>query len=203
MKIICVAGQVCAGKTTTTDIIARQLPNSAIVRGDNFLKSAFINHKDDFEEIYNVPFDIDRPYESFEQIRYDISAESVNKYRQYCNAFRPYIEQEILKEVDENRKQAKDFVVIDYIALSVFEIWKLADYRIMIVSNNELRLPKLYQRTIDKGNEYNEDFVLMREKAVADVIENATGIDLLIENKYDGNIEKELLCLYRKIMNSN
>jgi len=43
------------------------LQNSAIVRGDNFLKSAFINHKDDFEEIYNIPLDIDRPYEAVER----------------------------------------------------------------------------------------------------------------------------------------
>lgn len=198
MKIICVSGQFCSGKTTAIDIMAQNLPNSAIVHGDNYLTDALLNHQKEFEEIYQVNLDLMNPTASLRSVNNIATTENIKTYIQFCNIFVPDIEKDIEKAVVENKKQGKEFIVVEYVSLPSFNIWKYADFRIMIVPNMEIRKKKLYERTIAK-REYNEDFELIRESAFKDIIENAKNIDFVIENNFDENFENDLIHLCQEI----
>jgi len=198
MKIICVSGQFCSGKTTAIDIMAQYLPNSAIIHGDIFLSDALLKHEKEFKEIYNVQLDHDKPTASLRSVNNKQTAESVKTYMKFCNIFMPYIESKIKKAVAENKKQGKDFIIVEYVSLPSFKIWEYADYRIMIVPDKGIRTKKLYERTIAK-REYNEDFELIRENAFMNIIDNAENIDFIITNNFDENFEKDLVCLSQRL----
>ena len=202
MKIICVSGEFCSGKTTAIDIMANHLPNSAIIHGDNFLNDALINHEKEFKEIYNVALDLTNPTASLRAVNNNLTSESIKTYIEFCNIFMPYIENKIEKIVAENREQGKNFVIVEYVSLPSFKIWESADFRIMIVPNQVIRKTKLYERTIAK-REYNEDYEYIRKSAFKEIIENAKNIDFNIINYFDENFEKDLISSCREIKNKS
>ena len=200
MKIICIAGHCCSGKTTAIGIMAKHLPNSEIARSDNFLAAALIEHRKEFEEIYKIPLDTENPYESYRRALSDDSPESVKTYIKFENILSPFLENKVEKAVEE-KQQGKDFIIAEYVMLPVFKIWEYADYRIMITSNKELRAIKWRERAIIKGSyNKNDRHHYVRENALAGIIENAGNIDFLVENKYDENFERDLIHLCQKIV---
>ena len=198
MKIICISGQFCSGKTTAIEIMTHHLPNSAIIYGDHFLIDALLEHKKEFKKIYNIPLDLNKPTASLRNANKNATGENIKKYIQFCNIFMPYIENGIKKAVMKNQKQGKDFVLIEYVSLPSFKIWEYADWRIMIIPNKKTRKLKLYKRTIAK-REYNEGFELIRENAFRKIIDSAKNTDFIIKNNFNKNFEKDLINLCQKI----
>jgi len=196
-KLICIAGHCGSGKTTAIEIMAQHLSNSAIVRGDLFLKDALLNHAKDFENIYKILLDKEQPFQSFMRVSVDTS--DIKKYLQMFNAFIPFIESEIEKAVAEYKKQDIEFVLVEHITLPNMKIWQQADYRVMITSNRELRIKKLRERLTANHGENEEKFTLLSESALAVFSENANKIDFIIENRYNEFFENDLICLCQNI----
>jgi dephospho-CoA kinase len=192
MKTVCISGQFGSGKSTAADIIEKYLPNSAIIHSDSFWVEALKKHKKEFRKIFNFQLDIKHPTDSIRQAAHSDPIESLKKSRKFNDVILPYIESEIEKKVAKNKKLGKKFVIIEYISLPSFDIWKRADCRILIVPNEEIHFKKLYQREITK-RDYDEEFESTRQKTFAGVIKNAKNIDFTIKNDYDKNFEKDLI----------
>lgn len=199
MKIICISGYCCSGKSTAIEIMAHCLPNSAIVSGDDFLIAAILKHRKEFEEIYKTPLDIENLPECITHATNDASDKCIKTYRRFCNIFLPFIESKIENAVEENKKQGRDFIIVDYVSLPSFKIWKYASCRVMIVSDKKLRAKKYRERAMTKHGSYNENWHNLRENVFVEVIENASDIDFLIENKYNEDFEKNLINICQKI----
>ena len=199
MKLICISGQFCSGKTMAVEILAEYLPNSAIVHGDDYFVDALLKHKNEFEEVYGASLDLEKPTASLRSVNDNFNDESVKTYIRFCNIFMPYIESKIEKAVIKNKEQGKDFIIVEYVSLPKFKMWESADFRIMISPNKQVREAKLYERTIAK-REYNTGYELIRENAFEDIIRSANNIDFVINNNYDENFKKDLIYLSEKII---
>lgn len=201
MKLICMAGDCGSGKTTAIDIMAQNLPNSVIVRGDLYLKDALLNSTKEFEDIYNVPLDRKQPFRSFMSVSVsDSTAINIKNYIRMFNAFIPFIENEIEKAIKEYKNKDKDFILVEYVALPSYKTWKKADYRAMITSENELRINKLKERMISKYDKNEEKFTLLSETALTLFTERADNVDFIIKNKYNENFRNDLIECCQKIV---
>jgi uridine kinase len=198
MKVICITGQFGSGKTTAVGIMARCLPNSAAIYGDGFLVAALLQHQKEFEEIYQMPLDEDHPTASLRAANDKASPENIAVYRRFCEIFMPSIENEIEKAVAAERRQGKSFVVVEYVGLASFAIWRRADYRVVIKTDDKLRAANLYRRDVAKRS-YNEGFERLREKVFAEIIRKASGVDFIVENNFDEVFEKDLSGLCQAI----
>lgn len=200
MKLVCIAGNCGSGKTTAIEIMARCLPHSVVVRGDLYLKDALLNYSKEFKEIYNVPLDREQPFKSFMSVSTDASATiNIKKYLQMFNVFMPFIENEIEKAVIEHKKQDKDFILVEHVALPSIKTWEKADYRVMIISENELRIKKLRDRMTSKHSDNEEKFTLLSETALTVLSETAVNVNFIIENKYNESFEKEIIDKCQRI----
>lgn len=199
MKLICIAGDCGSGKTTAIDIMAQNLPNSVMVRGDLYLKDALLNNTKEFEDIYNVPLDRKQPFQSFMSVSVSAStAINVKNYIRMFNAFIPFIENEIEKAIKENKD--KDFILVEYVALPSYKTWEKADYRAIITSENELRINKLKERMISKYDKNEEKFTLLSETALTLFTERADNVGFIIKNKYNKNFKNDLIKCCQKIV---
>ena len=200
MKIICITGHCGTGKTTAIKIMEKQLPNSAVVRGDKYWIDAILKHQNEFEEIYHIPLDMNKPYECLINVSNDSNIENKEKFLKFFCSFAPFIEKNIEEKILECQKSAKDFILVEYVTLPMFQIWKKADFRIMITSNREKRHIKIAERTLEKRGTNNEDeFAKLRENVFARFIENINDVDITIYNKYNNEFAKELIELCDKI----
>ena len=91
-----------------------------------------------------------------------------------------------------------NFILIEYVTLPAFKIWKQADFKSMITSNQELRNQKIRERTFKKRGE--DEFALLREKAFDRFIEKVNDANVIIKNEYNNLFEKNLKELYKKII---
>lgn len=201
MKLVCIAGHCGSGKTTAIEIMAQNLPNSAIVRGDLYLKDALLKRSKEFEEIYNIPLDRKQPFKCFMDVSVNASSvKNAERYIKMFTAFIPFIESEIEKAIIYHQKQSKDFILVEHITLPSMKTWAKADYRVIVTSENMFRIKKLKERMTSNYGENEERFTLLSEKTLALFAETANNVDYFIENKYNDNFEKELLSLFGKIV---
>ena len=200
MKIICLTGHCGTGKTTAIKIMEKQLPNSVVVRGDKFWIDAILKYQNEFEEIYHVPLDINKPYECLINLSNDSKIESKEKFLKFFCSFVSFIEKNIEEKIVEYKKNEIEFILVEYVTLSMFKIWKQADFRIKITSNQEKRFVKIAERTLEKRGTNNEDeFAKLRENVFARFIDNIDDVDVVIHNDYNNEFEKELINLCSKI----
>jgi uridine kinase len=199
MKTICIAGHCCSGKTTAIGLMAQHLPNSIAVRSENLLAAALLNHRKEFEKFYGIPLNIENPYESYRHVLNNASVENVKIYCQFLDVLAPFLENKMEEAVGEKR-YGKDFILVEYVMVPIFKMWRYADCRVMITSSKELRETKWRERAIAKGSYNENDFHhYVREAALTEITTNASNIDVTIENKYDENFEKDLVWLCQNL----
>ena len=192
MKIICIAGHCGSGKTTAIKIMAKHLPNSAVVRGDSFFTSNLKKYGNVFEEIYKTHMNMENPLGSFEFVYKEATAEGIENYLRFFNTFAVSLEEEIENAISEI-KHGKDFVLVEYVTLPIFKVWQYADCRIMIVSNKKARSEKLSERAALRNSTVNDVFTFVRESALAGLIENVSNVDFTVENSYNEKFEQDLM----------
>ena len=159
---------------------------------------AALKFPNEFAEIFGFPLEVDDP-------RYSVS-KGVNggakQFREYLDLVSPYVEDELQKEAKKLRTFNTQFVIAEWGALPKLGIWEEADYRLMIDAPREERNRRLFERPhhsrISKEEYANVGDI--REEAVRDIIQGATGIDHRIYNAYDERLEKDIQALSRKIM---
>jgi len=200
MKIICITGYRGSGKTTAIKIMANNLSNSAIIRGNIFLVYSLLKHTKEFEKIFKIPFDKENPYDCIISAGNNDSVDNIERNRQFFKYIFPFIETEIEKAINEQKSRGREFILVEYVSLPIFKIWKQADYRVMIVSNKEQRGIKMCERMITMNESFKEEgWHNLSEKLFEDIIENAENIDFTVENRYNENYEKDLIHLCQKI----
>ena len=199
MKTVCIAGHCGSGKTTAIKIMEKHLPNSAVIRGDTFFTSNLRKYGKIFEEIYKAPMDMENPLNSFEFVHTEATGAGIENYLRFFNAFAPSLENEIENAISE-KKHGKDFVLVEYVTLPIFKVWKYADCRIMIVSNKNVRSEKLSERAALHNSTVNDVFTFVRETALSGLIENVSNVDFTVDNNYNEEFEKDLMRICQILM---
>ena len=177
------------------------MPNSAVIRGDTFFTSNLRKYGKAFEEIYKTPMDMENPLNSFEFVYTEATEEGIENYLRFFNAFAPSLENEIENAISE-KKQGKNFVLVEYVTLPVFKVWQYADCRIMIVSNKKARSEKLSERAALHNSTVNDVFTFVRETALSELIENVGNVDFTVDNKYNEKFEKDLMRICQTLMSA-
>jgi len=90
--------------------------------------------------------------------------------------------------------------------LSNFDVWKNADYRVLLTTTKVKRAEQRHKRFEQKGLLHDgmdiENLHYLRETILCADIENAKDIDYTITNNYDEQFEIDLKELCNKIVNS-
>ena len=200
MKIICITGFSGSGKSKATDMFVENLPNSAAVMGSLFLRHSAPLFKKEFEEIFEMTLDMEHPEDSLR--------EGVNKsaaqHRAYMDVIGSYIENEINTAIKNAEENGCEYFIVDWIELPILEIWKKADYRIMIDAQDDVRTYHLANRRNGRSENamkfYSERTSQIRKDTFREALVNAKGVDYLIFNEYDEHLKNEVEYLCQKIV---
>lgn len=193
MKIICISGHCCSGKTTAVGTIAKHLANTGIIRGDDYLIPALINHAKEFER-FGFCLDKENIGNCLLQAEND-SQTTKEIYQEFWCIIASCIENEIEQEVAKFKKQSKNYVVVEYVMLPILKIWKHADYRVIITTDKEKRFMQSCIR-FTKGTGLPAERMFkshnLKEVVFGSIVENAVNVDFSITNNYDSQFDKEL-----------
>jgi len=213
MEIILITGHSCAGKQTTTAIMSRFLKNSVAIHADVYIRPGLVHLASQFKEIFGIPVTSGKsesipnpPYIHFEhdpsialcQVETDPQTTS-EQYMKLFHLLAQYTEKQIESDIETAREQGKDFVIVEYVMLPILDIWKRANYRVMISSNKQARIKHLGARFERKGYscEVAQKSYELRQAVFGPMLDSATSVDCYITNNYDENYERDLrhMCL--------
>jgi len=201
MKIICLTGYSGSGKSKATDLFVENLPNATSIKGSVFLRNSAPLFPKEFEEIFEIPLDVNHPEDSLR--------EGVNKsafqHRAYMDVIASYMENEIENTIKTATEKGFGFLVIDWIELPKMEVWKRADYRIMVDAPDKIRTAHLINRGGRSENVkkfYSENTSIIRKETFKGVLCSAKLVDYLIYNEYDEHLSNEIQYLCDKIIKS-
>lgn len=201
MKIICIAGHSCSGKSTALEFLRRFLPNSKTVSGDSFWLESLVHFAKEFEQIFGIPLDREKPGASLIRVECDPHT-TTEKYRELFHLRAAFVEKQINKEINKAKEQGKDYIIVEYVLLPVLDVWKSADFRIMVTSKKSVRAEQLLVRFAKYGNP--EDGARrshnLREIVFGEVVDNAVDVDFVVQNNYDKTFERDLEKVCRKII---
>jgi len=196
--ILAITGFCGVGKTTTAKIFLKQLPDVALLPCDIYMIEAAVVYKNEFEEIFEIPLDMN-------DCRYSLSM-GINKgdiyFKKYIELINSFVDERVQDEIKKHRTSAQlKFIIIEWGALPILSAWSNADYRIMVDAPKKERNIKLYERPhhprIPKSDYLHSGE--RRESAVRSIMEQAQGVDFLLYNTYDEHLEKKVEYLCSKI----
>jgi len=202
-KIICVAGFSGSGKTTASKTMKRYLGNTVRINGDLFMFDAIPLLPKESEKIFGEPVDTDDGLDYLIRFTHKLTSQTT---KDYIFMARPYVNKKVIETANNLAlEQGIDFIIADCIALPNLDVWKQADYRVVVMPKSwEVLVKRLIQRGKETGTDVadvavaeNRRFAVEEEISIA----IATNVDHIIYNNYDEQLEEDVKILCEKIKN--
>ena len=202
MKVICLTGYSGSGKSKATDLFVENLPNATVIKGSDFLRTSAPHFPKEFEEIFEMPLDAINPEDS---LREGVN-KSTRQHRAYMDVIASYMETQIKNAMNDARNKGFNFLIIDWIELPKMDVWKTANYRIMVDAPDDIRTNRLLNRDgrSEKAKKfYSEKTSVIRRETFNEVLQNAKPVDYLMYNGYNEHLLGEIQYLCQKIIKSH
>jgi len=197
MKIICISGYSGGGKSTMLNIMEKNLPNSFAIRVEEEMLKIF-NTKE-AENFFGFPANNDNILVYLYKVA---NLNDLNGERTFFDLSKPYIEKKIIEMINSiSFKNQPDFIIIDWIALPLFDIWNQANFRIIVEPADFLEHMK---RTISRNNSVpvNRQVVEKRISAFKDVLSCIDNTNYyIVKNYYNEEYELEIKDICIKLVN--
>ena len=188
MKIIGITGASGSGKTTTSEILNKR-DDTKIIDADKVAKSLNTPGTDYMINIKSV-FGDNIIFENGHLNRKELAKIIYNdeNARKKLNALTfKYVVGEILKKIEEYKKQNYSFIIIDAPLLIESGLNKYCDFVIALIADDNLKIKRICKRdNIDRQTEISR---LKIQHDNSYYIENS---DFYIENTEDYNLEERI-----------
>jgi uridine kinase len=204
MKLVLITGHSCSGKTTAAKMITKFLPNCVVIHGDSFLRDAIRHYAKEYKQMFGIDAEAGVPGLGLGLPALDVLERNPNvsiaEYRKIMDMYSAFVDGRIQTAIEEIRTQCPDYLVIEYVFLPKFDIWKRADARVLVSNTKEQRAQGITLRDCQRGRGYSEELHNKREAAFGDVVDNATDLDFAILNTYDADYEETVKWLAERIV---
>ena len=205
-KIICISGYSGSGKTTMMRLMQKYLPDSYYITKDEEMTR--IQNPKELENIYGITVNTDNVIDYFREVAVSIT-NTANAYtdiatdKKYLELIAIYFEEkynERFTEILSNK--APQFIILEWISIPQFKIWKKADYRIMVKPAKwELLAENLEKR--ENRIPVTPEITKARYLSNKEIIESAEDITHEIINNYDDEYEQAIRNLCNEIVSKS
>ena len=182
-KVICVSGLSGVGKTTLCNILSQNLDVMHIVVDEIYKQTPFCC-PNEFKQIYGQLSNA----ENIKQTLSLIKDGTVEKEMEYFTAVFSTVNSMIMKISEDFMQSDKRFLLLDWSAIAQTDLWKTADYKILVYSAKLQRHNALMEREIKKYHSFRSDLINVRDQIYGDAVKVAEkDANIILHNNYDAS----------------
>jgi len=179
-KVIAVAGHSGAGKTTCSGFLAETL-GADHIHADVYLKQTPFLCPEIYEKIYRQKPDLKDVTKTIDIIK----SGSHEHEKEYISLVLPTINSLLQKDYQDFKKNDKSFLLLDWIDIAITDLWKTADYKVLVCSSRENRHKALDKRQRKNGY-FDESIGARRDIAHRDAVRHAENTsNVILFNNYN------------------